>query len=135
MIFALISIQLLSMARPSAAIGGWQTFNILLNRLSGERNQQMEQDKKSPPVVPNGGASGGSANKKEESGDGKESKKHNMGEVTMTSNETPGKVVAAGASTETSDPTFASQGRRGGMSLDENDVRTLAFVGRSNPFL
>mmetsp|Transcript_35890 Transcript_35890/g.86638 ORF Transcript_35890/g.86638 Transcript_35890/m.86638 type:complete len:141 (+) Transcript_35890:262-684(+) len=90
------------------------------------------KESKIAPVSPSGGGTATSVNNdgsKKEEGKGVDggSRKH-VGEVTMTSNSPPTKGAFGVAA--------SSSGRRGGLShLDEEDLKTIAFVGRSNPFL
>ena len=98
--------------------------NVILNSSpsSSSSNPQV-----SP--IPNGGAVD---TEDKEDGD-HPSKKRHVSEVTMTSlkrsSSTPSRPLA------TANPAFVPRGRRGGMKLDEKDMQTITFVGRSNPFL
>ncbi|KAL7542178.1 hypothetical protein ACHAXR_011596 [Thalassiosira sp. AJA248-18] len=135
MILALV--QLLSMAHPASAIGGWETWHILFSRLSGERSQTEQEKSGSRKIspVPNGG--GDSSSGKKEDGGASNKKKH-VGEVTMTSASSSPEASSSSSCSlkdETTGPAFIPRGRRGGMCLDENDICTITFVGRSNPFL
>jgi len=128
-------LQLAFLAHPTTAIGGWQTLQIFWSRLSGERAQSQlskpSSSSSNPQVspIPNGGAV--DAEDKED-GD-HPSKKRHVSEVTMTSlkrsSSTPSRPLT------TANPAFVPRGRRGGMKLDEKDMQTITFVGRSNPFL
>lgn len=126
-------LQLAFLAHPTTAIGGWQTLQIFWSRLSGERAQSQlskpSSSSSNPQVspIPNGGAVD------EDKEDGDSSKKRHVSEVTMTSlkrsSSTPSRPLT------TANPAFVPRGRRGGMKLDEKDMQTITFVGRSNPFL
>mmetsp|Transcript_17378 Transcript_17378/g.31544 ORF Transcript_17378/g.31544 Transcript_17378/m.31544 type:complete len:174 (+) Transcript_17378:102-623(+) len=148
--------QLLCVIHPASAIGGWETIHIMFSRLNGERSGQNDLQK-SPrgsksieeriaPVPDGDESSSSSSGKKEEGGGGGASnKKRHVGEVTMTS--TPKRtsslssisspVASSSSEEEESVPAaFVPRGRRGGMlTLDENDLRTITFVSRSNPFM
>lgn len=129
-----VLLQLAFLAHPTTAIGGWQTLQIFWSRLSGERAQsQLSKPSSSNPQVspiPNGGAVD---TDDKEDGD-HPSKKRHVSEVTMTSlkrsSSTPSRPLTTAAN-----PAFVPRGRRGGMKLDEKDMQTITFVGRSNPFL
>lgn len=128
-----VLLQLAFLAHPTTAIGGWQTLQIFWSRLSGERAQSQlskpSSSSSNPQVspIPNGGAVD------EDKEDGDSSKKRHVSEVTMTSlkrsSSTPSRPLT------TANPAFVPRGRRGGMKLDEKDMQTITFVGRSNPFL
>ena len=129
-----VLLQLAFLAHPTTAIGGWQTLQIFWSRLSGERAQSQlskpsSSSSSNPQVspIPNGGA----VDEDKEGGDS--SKKRHVSEVTMTSlkrsSSTPSRPLT------TANPAFVPRGRRGGMKLDEKDMQTITFVGRSNPFL
>ena len=107
-------------------------MHIFFSRLLGERAQNQSSKSSSNPQVapiPSGGADDSSEDKE----DGAPSKKRHVSEVTMTSlkqsSSTPSRPVA------TARPAFVPRGRRGGLKLDEKDLQTITFVGRSNPFL
>lgn len=129
-----VLLQLVFLAHPTTAIGGWQTLQIFWSRLSGERAQSQlskpSSSSSNPQVspIPNGGAVD-----TEDKEDGDSSKKRHVSEVTMTSlkrsSSTPSRPLT------TANPAFVPRGRRGGMKLDEKDMQTITFVGRSNPFL
>ena len=132
-----VLLQLAFLAHPTTAIGGWQTLQIFWSRLSGERAQSQlskpsSSSSSNPQVspIPNGGAVD---TEDKEDGD-HPSKKRHVSEVTMTSlkrsSSTPSRSLVA-----TANPAFVPRGRRGGMKLDEKDMQTITFVGRSNPFL
>lgn len=126
-ILSFVLLELLSLTHPAAAIGGWETIHILFSRLNSERGGQNEQEKSTTgrkiSPVPDGG-DGSSCH---------------VGEVTMTSNKSSSKPAAAvvvGESDSESSNTVTGPAfiRRGGC-LNEDDLCTIAFVGRSNPFL
>lgn len=129
-----VLLQLAFLAHPTTAIGGWQTLQIFWSRLSGERAQSQlskpSSSSSNPQVspIPNGGAVDA-----EDKEGGDSSKKRHVSEVTMTSlkrsSSTPSRPLT------TANPAFVPRGRRGGMKLDEKDMQTITFVGRSNPFL
>ena len=131
-----VLLQLVFLAHPTTAIGGWQTLQIFWSRLSGERAQSQlskpsSSSSSNPQVspIPNGGAVD---TEDKEDGD-HPSKKRHVSEVTMTSlkrsSSTPSRPLT------TANPAFVPRVRRGGMKLDEKDMQTITFVGRSNPFL
>ncbi|KAL9188100.1 hypothetical protein ACHAXT_006478 [Thalassiosira profunda] len=132
---ATILLLLAALVRPASAIGGWDPIHNIMARLSGQRAKSEESNpprgNKSPQEriapVPNGGSS----DKKDEGAGGGGAKRH-VGEVTMTKGKS--QTSSRDAAEETG-PAFIPRGRRGGLHLDENDLRTITFVGRSNPFL
>jgi hypothetical protein len=122
-----VLVHLAFLAHPTAAIGGWETIHIFWRRLSGERAQnESSRSPSNPKVAP---LSGGVV-ESEDKDNGASSKKRHVGEVTMISSEN--------SSSSSCRPTMASaalpRGRRGGLKLDEKDLQTITFVGRS-PFL
>mmetsp|Transcript_25226 Transcript_25226/g.54335 ORF Transcript_25226/g.54335 Transcript_25226/m.54335 type:complete len:144 (+) Transcript_25226:136-567(+) len=122
-ILALCLLQLLSVIHPTSAIGGWDPIHILMNRLSGERSQSEQQhsdpQKRIAPLE--------KTNASIKKAEGSKKNKRHAGEVAMTTSKKP--------SSSSSDPANIPRGRRGEMHLDEDDLRTITFVGRSNPFL
>jgi len=126
-----VLLQLTFLAHPTAAIGGWETIHLVWSRLSGERAQDESSKSSSTPQVapiPNGGAHNDADDKE----DGAPKKRH-VSEVTMTSLR-KNSSVSSPPSTAVS-PAFVPRGRRGGLKLDEKDMQTITFVGRTNPFL
>ena len=126
------------------AIGGWETIHILMNRLSPKEDKNKASSRREPgsrvaPIVPNGGSSSSSGgntadNKKEE---GERSSKRHVGEVTMTSSSSSSSSPSSSSGAVDASVAVASSGGRRGnlLHLDENDLKTITFVGRSNPFL
>mmetsp|Transcript_37894 Transcript_37894/g.81815 ORF Transcript_37894/g.81815 Transcript_37894/m.81815 type:complete len:178 (+) Transcript_37894:112-645(+) len=153
-------LQLLSLTRsPASAIGGWEPIHILFSRLNNERSQSEQQhqlsassssssshvsgrktaEERIAPVPSGGGDSSSYSQGKEEEGGGSSKKRH-VGEVTMTSTMTTTSSSSSSSDSnhvadEETVPAFVPRGRRGGIQLDENDLRTITFVGNSNPFL
>jgi hypothetical protein len=128
-------LQLAFLAHPAAAIGGWETIHLVWSRLSGERAQNKSSKSSSiPQVAPilNGGAHNDADDNKE---DGAPKKRH-VSEVTMTSLKKGGSSPSPATRSSTPvGPAFVPRGRRGGLKLDEKDLQTITFVGRTNPFL
>mmetsp|Transcript_7315 Transcript_7315/g.10821 ORF Transcript_7315/g.10821 Transcript_7315/m.10821 type:complete len:152 (+) Transcript_7315:163-618(+) len=127
-----VLLQLAFLADPAAAIGGWETIHLVWSRLSGERAQNQSSKPSSIPQVapiPNGGAHHDADDKEE---DGAPKKRH-VSEVTMTSLK-KSSSSSPRSSTPVS-PAFVPRGRRGGLKLDDKDLQTITFVGRTNPFL
>mmetsp|Transcript_23925 Transcript_23925/g.39448 ORF Transcript_23925/g.39448 Transcript_23925/m.39448 type:complete len:150 (-) Transcript_23925:190-639(-) len=125
-----VLLQLAFLAHPTAAIGGWETIHLFWSRLSGERAQNESSKQSSVPQVapiPNGG----DTDDKEEEG---APKKRHVSEVTMTSLKKRSSSLSPHSSTSVS-PAFVPRGRRGGLKLDDKDLQTITFVGRTNPFL
>ena len=123
-ILSFVLLQLLSLSPPASAIGGWETIHILFSRLNSERGAQNEQEK----------STGGKISPVPNGGDGSSC---HVAEVTMTSNKSsskPAAVVGDGESESSDTVTGPAFIRRGGC-LNEDDLCTIAFVGRSNPFL
>ena len=139
--------QLVCTIHPTSAIGGWETIHIFFRRIAGERAASRIENLKSSPKspqeriapVPSGGESSGSKVSEEEGGKIGAKKRH-VSEVTMTSSlmtakSSHGASVVTDASTHGISPRSPAftRGRRGGI-LDEEDLKTISFVG-SLPFL
>lgn len=126
------------LATPTTAIGGWETIHLVWSRLSGERAQNESSKPSSVPQVapvPNGGDTTGDDNNDEE---GAAPKKRHVSEVTMTSLKKRSSSSSSSSSFHSSTsvrPAFVPRGRRGGLKLDDKDLQTITFVGRTNPFL
>ena len=128
-----VLLQLAFLADPTAAIGGWETIHLVWSRLSGERAQNESSKPSSIPQVapiPNGGAHHDADDNKE----GGAPKKRHVSEVTMTSLKKSSSSSPRSSTTSVS-PAFVPRGRRGGLKLDDKDLQTITFVGRTNPFL
>jgi len=129
---AICAILLISSIQSVSGIGGWETIHILLGRVRG---QTKVDEQKSPVSPPRGG--GGA--KKQDDGSEPTKKKH-VGEVKMTSDKLPSSSSVASKSSSSGldnkpGPAFVPRGRRGGVNLDDNDIKMVTFVGNSNPFL
>ncbi|KAL7552815.1 hypothetical protein ACHAWF_018767 [Thalassiosira exigua] len=126
-----------SSIRPAVAIGGWEQLHLFLGRWRSEEARARNAAERggsgkgtsSPKSSPRPAAAGSDDEKKDGDG-GAGKKKRHVGEVTMTSWRTPEDGAAEGAA-------FVPRGRRAAATagLDEDDLSTIAFVGRSNPFL
>ena len=132
----MLLLQLAFLATPTTAIGGWETIHLVWSRLSGERAQNESSKPSSVPQVapvPNGGDTTGDDNNEEEGG---APKKRHVSEVTMTSLKKRSSSSSSSFHSSTSvRPAFVPRGRRGGLKLDDKDLQTITFVGRTNPFL
>eukprot|EP00573_Skeletonema_grethae_P002352 CAMPEP_0201687732 /NCGR_PEP_ID=MMETSP0578-20130828/1661_1 /ASSEMBLY_ACC=CAM_ASM_000663 /TAXON_ID=267565 /ORGANISM="Skeletonema grethea, Strain CCMP 1804" /LENGTH=151 /DNA_ID=CAMNT_0048171907 /DNA_START=129 /DNA_END=584 /DNA_ORIENTATION=+ len=127
-----VLLQLAFLADPAAAIGGWETIHLVWSRLSGERAQNESSKPSSVPQVapiPNGGGHHDADDNEED----RSPKKRHVSEVTMTSLK---KSSSSSSRSSTSvSPAFVPRNRRGGLKLDDKDLQTITFVGRTNPFL
>lgn len=144
---ALCIIVLSSLPEPTAAIGGWFGAALIRFRMNAKKNSDGGDAGKSQiaPGVP----SGGGDSEQEGSGSPRNpgsSKQPHVGEateVTMTSSSSSSAPTSSPKNEKRDSchdgdlrPAFVPRARRGGMlNLDENDLRTITFVGNSNPFL
>lgn len=129
-----VLLQLALLADPAAAIGGWETIHLVWSRLSGERAQSDSSKPSAIPQVapiPNGG---GHHDAEDNEGDAAPKKRH-VSEVTMTSLKKSSSFSSRRSSTTSVSPAFVPRNRRGGLKLDDKDLQTITFVGRTNPFL
>lgn len=131
-VFAVL-LQLAFLADPAAAIGGWETIHLVWSRLSGERAQNDSSKQSIPQVapIPNGGGNHDADDNEEDAAP----KKRHVSEVTMTSLKKSSSSSSRRSSTTSVSPAFVPRNRRGGLKLDDKDLQTITFVGRTNPFL